>query len=72
MTGYKADVGPVAQRLIDRATASTAGMVATADYREIRAARKLVTRGTFVQLGTLPFFFSVARLDELEAEVKDL
>jgi hypothetical protein len=69
VTGYRGDVGPIAQRLIDRATASTTGMVATVDYQEIRAARKLVRRGRFVQFGTLPFFFSVARLDELAAEV---
>lgn len=57
VTGYRGDIGPIAQRLIDRATASTAGMVATADYQEIRAARKLVARGRLVQIGTLPFFF---------------
>lgn len=57
MTGYRDDVGPIAQRLLGRATASTAGMVATKDYQEIRAARKLVARGRFVQFGTLPFFF---------------
>lgn len=56
------ELGPVQQRLIDRATASTAGMVAVKDYQEMRAARKLVKRGTFVQFGTMPFFFLKERL----------
>lgn len=62
MTGYRDSLGPVAQRLIDRAEGSTASMVATKDYQEMRAARKLATRGVFVQFGTLPFFFLKARL----------
>jgi hypothetical protein len=56
MTGYAGN-GPIAQRLIDRATTSQAGMVAVKDYQEMRAARKLIKRGTFIQFGTLPFFF---------------
>lgn len=57
MTGYRFDMGPVATELCRRARESQSGMVATADYREMRAARKLVRRGLLVQFGELPFFF---------------
>ena len=62
LNGAFCNVGPVAARLIARATFSQAGMVAVGSYQEMRAARKLVKRGTFVQFGTLPFFFLAERL----------
>lgn len=57
MTGYRGDVGPVAAALLERAHGSSAGMVMIKNYREMRAARKLVKRGVFVQYGLMPFFF---------------
>lgn len=57
MSGYLLGVGPVATQLLDRASQSTAGMVAIKDYREMRSARKLARRGVLVQYGMMPFFF---------------
>lgn len=51
------DFGPVAQALLARAHRSSANMVYVADYRELRAARKLVKRGVLVQQEMLPLFF---------------
>ncbi len=62
MTGHKHNVGPVASELLRRARASTAKMVYVADYREMRAARKLVKRGLLEQNGTLPVFSLTEKL----------
>lgn len=58
------EIGPVQQALIDRGKASAAHLVWVGDYREMRAARKLVRRGVFVQAGMLPLFFLTPEEDE--------
>lgn len=62
MTGYRHNVGPVASELLRRGRASTAKVVYVADYREMRAARKLVKRGLLEQHGTLPLFSLTEKL----------
>ncbi len=57
MTHKPTEIGPIQQRLINRANDSTAKMVMPGGYQEMRAARKLVRRGVFEQYGALPFFF---------------
>jgi hypothetical protein len=49
--GAPTEIGPVQQRLIDRARTSALGMVYVKDYQEMRAARKLTARGVFAYLG---------------------
>lgn len=50
------EIGPVQQSLIDRGRRSTARLVYVTEYREMRAARKLVKRGVLIQHGMLPLF----------------
>ncbi len=60
------EIGPIQQRLIDRGKASRANLIWVGDYREIRAARKLVKRGVFVQHGVLPLFALIPCADGME------
>jgi hypothetical protein len=57
MNGMPTEIGPIQRALIERAKSSKLDLLYITEYREMRAARKLVKRGVLIQQGALPLFW---------------